>query len=38
MLTRGIIRSVWLLKAAPSPGRGVAVQVPTQCGAVPHSH
>src|SRR3989442_3495145 len=31
MLTRGIIRSVWLLKAAPSPGAGAAVQVPTQC-------
>src|SRR5215471_5407420 len=32
MLTRGIMRSVWLLKAAPSPGAGAAVQVPTQCG------
>src|SRR5678815_4908337 len=31
MLTRGIIRSVWLLKAAPSAGAGVAVQVPIQC-------
>src|SRR5438876_2654043 len=31
MLTRGIIRSVWLLKAAPSAGAGAAVQVPTQC-------
>src|SRR5713226_7914302 len=30
MLTRGIIRSVWLLKAAPSAGAGAAVQVPTQ--------
>src|SRR5262249_59546314 len=30
-LTRGIIRSVWLLKAAPSAGAGAAVQVPTQC-------
>src|SRR2546426_6264888 len=29
-LTRGIIRSVWLLKAAPSAGAGAAVQVPTQ--------
>ena len=32
MLTRGIMRSVWLLKAAPSAGAGAAVQVPTQCG------
>jgi hypothetical protein len=31
ILTRGIIRSVWLLKAAPSAGAGAAVQVPTQC-------
>src|SRR4030095_6946421 len=31
MLTWGIMRSVWLLKAAPSPGAGAAVQVPTQC-------
>src|SRR5205814_6541062 len=31
MLTRGIIRSVWLLKAAPSAGAGAAVQVPIQC-------
>src|SRR6266446_1110874 len=31
ILTRGIIRSVWLLKAAPSPGAAAAVQVPTQC-------
>src|SRR5262245_23816591 len=31
MLTLGIIRSVWLLKAAPSAGAGAAVQVPTQC-------
>src|SRR2546427_905667 len=31
ILTRGIIRSVWLLKAAPSPGAGAADQVPTQC-------
>src|SRR5437773_4132302 len=30
ILTRGIIRSVWLLKAAPSAGAGAAVQVPTQ--------
>src|SRR2546425_11905485 len=30
-LTRGIIRSVWLLKAAPSAGAGAVVQVPTQC-------
>src|SRR5262245_18684475 len=30
-LTRGIIRSVWLLNAAPSAGAGAAVQVPTQC-------
>src|SRR5437868_7774821 len=30
-LTRGIIRSVWLLKAAPSAGAGAAVHVPTQC-------
>src|SRR5262249_59111209 len=30
-LTRGIIRSVWLAKAAPSAGAGAAVQVPTQC-------
>src|SRR2546426_2210494 len=29
-LTRGIIRRVWLLKAAPSAGAGAAVQVPTQ--------
>src|SRR5437899_3810837 len=32
ILTRGIIRSVWLLKAAPSAGAGAAVQVPTQYG------
>ena len=31
MLTRGVIRSVWLAKAAPSAGAGAAVQVPTQC-------
>src|SRR5947207_10656705 len=31
MLTRGIIRSVWFAKAAPSAGAGAAVQVPTQC-------
>src|SRR5713101_5005573 len=31
ILTRGIIRSVWLLKAAPSAGAGAAVHVPTQC-------
>src|SRR5713226_2551186 len=31
ILTRGIIRSVWLLKATPSAGAGAAVQVPTQC-------
>src|SRR5438445_11718964 len=31
ILTRGIIRSVWLLKAAPSAGAGAAVQVPIQC-------
>src|SRR5580765_1274567 len=31
ILTRGIIRSVWLLNAAPSAGAGAAVQVPTQC-------
>src|SRR5204862_7466323 len=31
MLTRGIIRSVWLLKATLSAGAGAAVQVPTQC-------
>src|SRR5262249_22381933 len=30
-LTRGIIRSVWLLNAAPSAGAGAAVHVPTQC-------
>src|SRR6059036_2321 len=30
ILTRGIIRSVWLLKAAPSAGAGAAVQMPTQ--------
>src|SRR5215813_3746139 len=31
MLTRGIIRSVWFAKAAPSAGAGAAVQVPIQC-------
>src|SRR5262245_9336887 len=31
MLTRGIMRSVWLANAAPSAGAGAAVQVPTQC-------
>jgi hypothetical protein len=31
MLTRGVMRSVWLAKAAPSAGAGAAVQVPTQC-------
>src|SRR4029450_4817479 len=30
MLTRGIMRSVWLANAAPSAGAGAAVQVPTQ--------
>src|SRR5262249_58127233 len=30
-LTRGIILNVWFAKAAPSPGAGAAVQVPTQC-------
>src|SRR5512132_2330751 len=31
ILTRAIIRSGWLLKAAPSARAGAAVQVPTQC-------
>src|SRR5262249_44627970 len=31
MLTRGIMRSVWLANAAPSAGAGAAVHVPTQC-------
>src|SRR2546430_14701903 len=30
ILTRGIIRSVWLLKAAPSAGAGAAVQLRAQ--------
>src|SRR5689334_9599735 len=30
-LTRGIMRSVWLLNAAPSAEAGAAVQVPIQC-------
>ena len=29
-LTRAFMRNVWLLKAAPSAGAGVVVQVPTQ--------
>jgi hypothetical protein len=31
MLTRAIMRSVWLRSATPSTGAGVVVQVPTQC-------
>ena len=31
MLMRAFIRSVWLLKAAPSAGAGAVAQVPTQC-------
>src|SRR2546425_927292 len=32
MLTRGFMRSVWLLKPTmPSAGAGAAAQVPTQC-------